>query len=531
MKKLITVLFLALTVASAAAQEEQNIFDSRDIDSDRLENIGGSYGLLLLSKHNRLKVNITNVHEEDYETYSPKEANADGLYEYRVIIDPHSTNEPKVEVHRIGDLHRVTFVTDPLKPDFFVAYRIEEVAVPIHMQNDTRGNDAYLKENMAALEFRTKIKGLKINTALALGATSTDSIDKKDESIKIINVVFPVSGLVQARKAVVDTQAEYDRLTALIDSGKATDADLDNHDRVEKQLPEVQKTLNEMSSVIIYSDNTNNLSMDISDMGPKQKRCILVLPLETEKKVFTKEFQGYLDNGMDCLDKREYADARTFYVNALNSNDCDLDIKPAIKQNIDMCDSCILYSKLAGISISKFIKLRDSGNATQQQAAKYAESAIEFLNILNNYNPDDFYTSRMKKLSDVLNNMPLNISFTVMEWRTTQEGAAIPDVEVWAWYGDEKQPAIFSHSMKGFGKAMEKSPDKFKQAGVSDAQGNLVVELDRNALPTGFVFCPTKKKNTKLAYIGMSQLMRKAKGTYLQKQFRMKLYTRTNKYF
>lgn len=531
MKKLITMLFLVLAAVSTAAQEEQSISASRDIDADRIDNIDGSFGLLLLSRHNRLTVNLTNVPQENYVTYSPKEANADGLYEYRVIIDAHSTNKPKVEAHRIGDLYRVEFVTDPLKRNFFVAYRIDEVAVPIRVENDTRVNDGYFKENMAALEFRTKVKDLKINIPLALGATLTDSIDKKDESININNVVFPVTRLVQAREAVIDAQAEYDRLSALIDSGSATDADLDSHDRAEERLAEAQNILNEMSSVIIYSDNTNNLSVDISDMGPKQKRCYLVLPLETEKKVFTKEFQGYLDNGMDMLDKREYASARTFYVNALNSNDCELDMKPAIKQYVDMCDSCILYDKLAASSISKFINLRKSGAATQQKASEYASAAIEFLNILNNYNPDEFYTSRIKKLSDVLNNMPLNISFTVVEWRTIQEGAAIPDVDVWAWYGDERQPALFSHSIKDFGKSIKRNPNKFKQVGVSDAHGYLVVELDRSTLPAGFFFCPTKAKNIKLAYISMGQLMRKAKGTYLQKHFRMKMYTRTNKYF
>lgn len=527
MKRMMTMLLMALTFTTVMAQSEQTISASRDVDADRIETIGGSYGLLLISKHNKLTINIINAAKKP-EVLPPK-ANADGLYEYRVIMDAQDTHQPKVEVHRTGELHRAEFVAK-LKPDFFVAYRIEEVAVPIRMADDTRVNDIRQNADEAELEFRTTIKNLMVKTPLALGAKVSKSVDKADKSINITNVVIPVARLVQARKDVSSAQAEYDRLTEIVNGDNATDADDANHSRAEQQLADAQGRLNELSSVIIYSDNTNNLSVDISDMGPRVKRCYLVLPLETERKVFTKEFQGYLDNGRDCIDKREYADARSFYVNALSSADCETDLKPAIMQYIDMCDSCILYNKLAGLSISKFVKLRDSGNATQQQAYKYASAAIEYLTILNNYNPDEFYTSRIKKLSDTLSDMPLKVGFTVVEWQTVQEGAALPDVEVWAYYGDEKAAPTYMMSKAKLKKAVKERPADYKQVGVSDAFGEVLVELDRSALPKGFLFTPTANDKVKPSYLDAREFMRKAKGDFLQKRFRMKMYKRTNKH-
>lgn len=525
------MLLFVLTATTTIAQSEQKISASRDADADRIEKLGGSYGLLLISKHNKLTVSITNATKK-YDVISSPKANAEGMYEHQVIVDAQDNHEVKVEVHQTGDLYRTKFVAT-LKPDFLVAYRIEEVAMPIRMADDTRSNDAHLNADEAMLEFRTKINDLKVKCPLALGATVTQTVDPSDKSINVTTVVFPVAGLMQARNNYNETQARYDHLIDIINNGQATDADFNDFDLMEGRLKEAQQALNEISSLIVYSDSTNNLSVDITNMAPRSKRCYLVLPLETKTKVFTKEFQGHLDNGMDCLNRRKYADARTFYTNALNSKDCDTDVKPAIMQNIALCDSCIQYEKLAGASISQFLKLRDSGNATQQQASKYASAAIEFLTILNNYNPDEFYTSRIKKLSDVLNNMPLTISFTTVEWLTIEEGSPIPGVEVWAYFGDGDTAPAYVASERLFKEALKNSPVSYKHIGVSDNNGHIVIELDRSSLPAGFIFHPTIKANGfkfNPCYLDMKEFMRGAKGTYLQKQYRMKLYNTSHKH-
>lgn len=175
--------------------------------------------------------------------------------------------------------------------------------------------------------------------------------------------------------------------------------------------------------------------------------------------------------------------------------------------------------------------MQKEDNATQDAVAKYASAAIAFLDVVNNYNPNDFYTSRIEKLKNLLEDMPLKISFTTVEWRTITEGDAIPDVEIWAYYGMDGISSIALTSAKKFKKIMSKAPEQYKQEGLTDTQGRALIELDRTKLPLGFVFCPSTDEDIKITYISLNDLMRQAQGTYLEKQFRLKMYKRTNKYF
>lgn len=532
MRKLITLLLFVWVAVASTAQIEQTMTASRDVDADRFSEFKDSYGLLLLSRHDKLKVKISNA-SKPYDVLPADKPNADGMYEYLVVMDSHDTRDAKVEVHRTGSLYETAFVSDRLRRGYDIAYRIDEYPTPIRIADQTRRSDMVTDTAKAVLEFRTQLKDLVVKCPLSLGAGIKKSVDETDKRIYITTVTIPVAGLMQARNTVGKLLTEINRLNDLILNDKATEDDFSSHDRVSKQLEEAQNTLNEMSSLLVYSDGTNNLSVDVSDIGPHVKRCYLVLPLETKVKVFTKEFQGYLDNGIDCLNKREYSDARNYYVKALGSADCEADIKPAIERNIATCDSCYQYERLAGAAIGRFIKLRDSGTATQQQAYRYASAAIEYLKILNNYNPDKFYTSRIQKLTDVLNNMPLCISFTTVEWQTLNEGDVIPGVEVWAYYGDEAMASVNLMSKELFDNAIKANPTLFKQEGVSDDNGKVVLELDRSKLPVGFFFYPTVQEKGfkfKPAYLDMKAVMLRAKGDFLQKQYRMKMYNASRKH-
>ncbi len=528
MKKLLLTLLAMFAVLATNAQSAY-ISNSRAEDMDCFEALDGHYGLLLVSSNKNLMVNSPTA-SKGFELIRPMGKNAEGLYEYKIKFSPDNSNQQKVEVNRMSDVYKTEFVAT-LKPDFYVAYRIEEVAAPIRYEDQTQSNDLIPDASKAALEFTTTINDLTIKCDSRLKATMTTEKSKADATVNIITVTFPITELQTAKDAFNAAKAEYDRLTELIETDKATDADYDKHDEANKNYEAAQRILNEISCVTIFSSNTNRLSIDISELGPRSKKCYIVMPVEITKEVFVTEASAYVTEGGRLFDQRKYADARVAYVNAINSKDVDPSMRPTINASIALCDTCLQYEKYAAASLGKIMEMKKNNTATQQQVARYAAAAMEFLGIVNTYNPDVFYTTRIEQLNKVLEGMPLNITFTTVEWRTFGEGAAIPDVEVWAYYGKGiVQPSAYATPRK-FKKTIDKSAGAYKQEGLSDAQGKIQVQLDRKNLPAGFVFCPTTDKAIKAVYLSLDELMRRAEGTYLEKQFRLKMYKRTNKFY
>ena len=524
MKRIIWILLMAWVMLPLQAQSEY-ISNSRYIDADRIEDLEGNSGLLLLSKHNDLVISVTNSKKKA--SIRPNGERPDGYFEYCVIIDAEDTRTPKVEVSRRGSVYKTELV-QAVKPDFLIAYRLEEVLNPIRMDDQTKPTDARLNASEAELEFTTTIKNLKVECSPKLEVRVSSQVSSSDPNITITTVVIPVDALANAGKAIEDVHKEYVALSSKIDGNpdKATDAEWNKLDELEKEEQGAENLLRELGSVEIYGEGTNRLSIDISSMGPRAKKSYAVLPLIIEKNVFVTQCSAFMSEGGKLFGMRKYAEARTAYENALKSRDLVVNMRPAIRESIAQCDTCIQYESLAAKAIKKIAELRDSGNATQDEVAKYASAAIEFMQMVNTYNPDEFYTTRIEKMKRLLTDMPLKIKFTVVEWKTLQEGDYISDVEVWAYYGTPSVSSNTFSSDRKFKKMLDKEGINYKQVGVSDNEGIVEIELDRTNLPEGILFRPDKDSNIKIKYMGVAELLHQASGTYMEKQFRLKMYAK-----
>ena len=71
MNKLVLTLLAIMTILPVVGQSEY-ISNSRDMDSDCIENLDGRYGLLLLSHNKSLVINITNA-SRPFEIIRPKQ--------------------------------------------------------------------------------------------------------------------------------------------------------------------------------------------------------------------------------------------------------------------------------------------------------------------------------------------------------------------------------------------------------------------------------------------------------------------------
>ena len=148
------------------------------------------------------------------------------------------------------------------------------------------------------------------------------------------------------------------------------------------------------------------------------------------------------------------------------------------------------------------------------------------MQMVNTYNPDEFYTTRIEKMERLLTDMPLKIKFTTVEWKTLHEGNFIPNVEVWAYHGTTPISSNTFSSDRKFRNILSKEGFNYKQMGISDTKGIVEIELDRTNLPMGILFRPDKDSNIKIKYMSTAELLRQAHGTYMEKQFRLKMYTK-----
>lgn len=514
------------------AQGNNCIGYSETPSANRIEAINGLSGVLVLSENPNLMVKVTNA-QNDIKVEKGRSATGN-MYEYVVIFDPNDfADVVKLRVSSRTLLYSTNFTVSrkKMKPDYLLAYTVEEVPEPIRCDDVQAANDVHPNAKEAKLEFTTKIKNLKVKCAPKLGATVTSVKDKADADQTVITVIVPIETLLSAKAAIDNNAAELKRLEAKVDDMTATDSDIQRYNTLTAEHETAVANFSELQVVELFADSTNHLVVNIEDLQPRNYRRYIVVPYETVVERYVTECSAFVANGGKLFEQRKYPDARVAYVNALSSKDIKTEMRPTIMQNINDCDSCILYAKRANFSLRKLKELREQQSANQEEVARYASSACEFFEKLNEINSNDYYTKWIARLNDIMKDMPLEIAFTMVEWLTLNEGNSIPNLEIWAYYGNDAVTTKMMQSAKNFRKTINSNSGKFRQVGVTDANGKSEVSLDRKSLPNGFFFCPTSDDTVKIAYIALNTLNREAQGTYLKKQFRMKLYKRTNKYF
>lgn len=529
MRTLLFVLLFLLSAFSISAQQNDYISCYRTEQSDRIEPLNGKCGVLILSMNKNLKINVTNAAYE-YSVYQSK-PNDNGLCEYIVALSPNDTKKPKLEITRRADVYSTEVVVGNVLPDALVAYTVEEVQKPIRLDDQTKANDVHLNAQEAEVEITTTIENLIIKCSPKLGATVKTKKSENDADVFITTIIIPIAQIQPAQEALNAHAEEYQQLRNREQTHTATDADFDRLDEIEKEMAVAKADLLEIGTIDVSTDGSNHLPIDVSKVGPRSKYSIAVLPLVKEIEKYVTEAAAYVSEAGRLFSQRRYPDARAAYVSALESADVDLSMRPTIMTNINDCDTCIAYVKRANFSLGKLRELRQSPSANQQEVARYASAASDFFKKLNELNHHEYYANWIEKLDQIMEDMPLSISFTAVEWRTLSEGNLIPNVEVWTYTGEEPLTPSVLQSPKKYRKLLEKQSSDFKQVGTTDVNGKAEIEIVRKNLPKGFVFCPVSDEDIKIYYLSLGELMREASGTYVKKQFRLKMYKRTNKYF
>ena len=205
-KLVCTLIFLLGCTVSISAQNDY-ISNSRMINEDRIDDLNGDCGILLISKHKDLVIYPVEIEKKDFRIKVDGKRE-DGLYEYRVIFNQNATRNPKLEISREGNVYKTEFASI-IKPDFLIAYLIEEVTNPIRMDDQTQPSDFVTDDKLAEIEFTTSIKNLQINCPIELQAKIERKTNPSDANIHITSVIIPIAILEKAKAKMELAQKEY----------------------------------------------------------------------------------------------------------------------------------------------------------------------------------------------------------------------------------------------------------------------------------------------------------------------------------
>lgn len=529
MRRLLLFIALLMVASIGWAQSAYISYSACDQD-DRIGNLDGAGGILIISAHKDLVISVIN---DAGAKVSPPQQRQDGKFEYSVVVDRNVTKEPNIEVNRRGDVNRVGWVVIT-KPDYFRAYLIEEVQTPIRIENQTKGNDAGLDKTKAEVEFQSTINDLTVSCQelVARGATITKSKKRGDNSINIITVTIPISILDAARSKLEKVRQEHEvlrkKLLGEVEDKSATKEEWDCLEQVEEEEKQAAEDLQKLTQIRVFAQGTNQLPVDISGLRGQSKMVYGVLLLKVVEKVHVSKCAGFMEEGGRQFSLRQYKAARNAFTSALSASDTPKELESTIRTSIAQCDTCMAYEQYVLGAFSKIRALKNKPDVSQQELVDYASAAIEYLQVLNRYNEDEFYTSKISMLEDFIGDLPLEVRFTITRWVNNAAGffeaGAIPNVEIWAFNGSTPPVQKSYADDKKFVTMVGKS-NEFEQLAVSDAKGISDIQLNRKTMPTGLFFRPVGYDDKiKIQYMDLNNLLSGTQGTYNKRRFHLKMY-------
>lgn len=520
MKRSILVV-LIISLCTALLAQESYISTEPCPNKNYNYDLSGNSGILVLSKNSNLVFNIPNV--LSFELTS-KGTDKNGDNQYLIIIDENETKQPKVEVSRRGDVYKTSFLAR-LQPNKVLVFRINEVENPIRIDDQTNIGDIRLNAEETELEISSTIKDLDVNCNPALNAKITKGTFSADKSVNVINVVIPVKNLTNARDKYEQVMNEYEVLKAKViddDSYMATEQELARYDQLEIDITQSAQDLAEIQTVYISSSGSNRVAIDISDLGPRIKKNFVVLPLKIE--VPSSECSERMREAAKRFEEMKYKDALNLYETALKSDGCTNELSNIINnQYIKECNTCIVYDLQLKKALKRVQELKNQGTASQNEAIKVFDEAYKTAELLYNYTSNKSYLPILDKFKEIMNSIPINISITCVEWLKStgsfSEGGVIPNVQIYADYGNSKEN-IPRKSKKFIQKYADNS--RYKLLGETNNSGNLIIKLPRENQPTALVICPMNN-DFRVEYKNIETILSQSKGSYLERQFRLKL--------
>lgn len=399
-----------LLLAALSAQAQQYISNSYLESEGRLANLNGDCGILLLSAESDLVIEVINASKDVQ--INTKGKSVDGRYEYEIVVSKDDTRQPKIKVSRRGKT-AFTQIVKTVKPNYFIAFNIEEVKMPIRAVQQTQDNDAILNDAKGELEISTALKGIKVDFPAGYGVKPVTKAKKGNDSVSITTIQFPLAPLNEAKAKAEAVTAAYEALSERLTEGnsKGTDEEWNRLDQLEKEANDSITALSQLQSVNVYGPGSNVLTIDLSGWTPRKKQVWAILP--DVIIVHTTECGAKMDEADRLFTQREYKAAAGVYKSALQAKGIDDNLRSTINEMIVKSDSCDYHQTQMFKAVNHYSALKKQGTAIQKDVAACINIAINHAEWLNKNNEQGYYYSKIKQMKEVLEDLPLTITFTV----------------------------------------------------------------------------------------------------------------------
>lgn len=542
-RNILLTLFALCATIRVSAQAEY-ISNSRYDIADCFGDLEGKGGIMLIAKKNDLVITVS---DKDAEV-RPSRQTSDLRYAYEIVVN--RKNDVKVEVSHRGEVFSTEFVVGKkyLKENVFLAYLVEDVERPIQQNEQSKQTKVVFDETLAAVEIISSIEDLQIDCPELLARGAKLNVDNKisEKGTVVTTLTIPLKIISDAKAEVVKLENERDNLNKILLDPNAPQKEKteERWNRVDwldnTGIKEKESIVESLTHITIYGKGTNRLDINIDKDGklaPRKTQSYAILLMKTIEKVHVSECAGFMDEGGRQYGLRKYESARGAFTKAMSAKDTPLEIIPTIKTSIAQCDSCLKYEQLLIRALRKIGEMKQNKNVIvgQTDIVNYYGAAIDFMMIINKYNPCDYYTNNIKALETYIENMPLVLRFNIVKWIVNRvsaiENGPFPNVELWAYYGNETPKLMDYSSDRRFRKLVSTGSADYKLIGTSDETGTIDMEFSRKSLPTGFFFrSATDGMDAPISYRDMTDVMSKSEGEYSKRQFRLKMYVKKEKY-
>ena len=274
MRTLRLLLFIVAiaTVQMMTAQSEIMSYKKLD-DKTNSANLNGMGGLTVYSELDNLSINVTNANGDRV----TKGLVANGMYEYKVIVNPEETPNGKVEVN--WGVERLTFLT-PIRANFLTAYSVEKVKHPIRLVDRTSDTDVYFDAARAQVEITSAVADLKVNVSPNLRADIQTGVKDNATGITTTTITFPIKSLTDARDNLANAARAYEAVDIRLKQAEGKQLSqrqreqlVNEHRQAENLMYASRDALAALTHISVYGNGSNVLDIDISNARPRSKFC------------------------------------------------------------------------------------------------------------------------------------------------------------------------------------------------------------------------------------------------------------------
>lgn len=409
MKRLLLFTIIVCLFASLAqAQDDVKLSAEYDVSLDCSYPLNGNGGIRVFSPYDDLIVMVTSGNMDGEMVQKAKDA--DGNFEYIVPINIDNNQEAHFVFTRRGSTIKAEFSEKRLKADHLLGYKIRSVANPIRLSYQPTVGDMYPSATEGLVEISTAFEKLNIHVPSALPFNIEEGKQENDSSINVYKIIVPVAKIKELKEKYEAKSKEYEELdNALIEAANGDDPRWAELDKMEIEVGELQAAVAEVQQIDLNAPKSNSLSIDISQMGPRSKMVVAVVPIVQTivKNVYKNPYDNYMAQAQDAYDNRKYGTAKKLYLQAQQAEGISALQASTAQECANTMDGLADRMQTVKNCAATWKKMQNEGQVQRHLAEECIELAMTNLQQLYELTHDEYYASKQRSYQRTLAAFPV----------------------------------------------------------------------------------------------------------------------------